>query len=109
MRAKHDTLLGLRMKHRHDILSIDAHSVEELGSEILNDDRVGKLIQLSREPIGTIGMGLGGRDTWPETGLLGNKLVGRIGIKSRNNNRFLGFFGGICGLLRLLVATRDQK
>ena len=109
MGTKHDALLGLGTEHTYDVLSVNALVVEQTCPEVLHDDRVGKLIQLSGKPVGTIGMGLGLRHTRPEAGLLGHKLLGRVRVKVWNDYGFLRLFSGGWCSFGLLVATRGKK
>ena len=109
MGAEHDALLGFGMEHTHDVLSVNALAIEQTRAEVLHNDRVGIFVQLCRKPFGTVGMSLRLWHTWAEAGLLGHKLIGRVGIERRNNDGLLGFFDSSWCFFRLLFAARGQK
>ena len=76
MGAQHDAFLGLGIEHADDVLPVDSLTVIKTRTELLHDDRVGKLSELGREPCGAVGMGLGFGHARSELGLFGHKLVG---------------------------------
>ena len=104
MGTEHDALLGLRVEHTHDVLSIHTLAVEEFRAEVLHNDRVGIFAQLGSEPFGAGGMGLGLRHTRAEVGLLGHKLIGRVGIEARHGDGLLGLWFAVGVNLRLFGA-----
>ena len=81
------------MKHRHDVLAIDALVVEQPCPELLHNNRIGIPIKFGNKPFGAIGMGLGLRHTRSEAGLLGHELIGRVGVEVWNDTGFLRLFG----------------
>ena len=103
--TKHDAFLGLWVEHRDDILSVNAPVIKQTCPEFLHDDRVGPLVQLGGEPLGTGDVSLCFGYARPKLGLLGHKLIGRIGIELRHDDRLSRFFRVILCSLGLLVAA----
>ena len=101
MGTQHDALLGFRIENAHDVLPIDAFVIEQARSEVLHDDRVSKFVKLSGKPFGTSGMGIGLWHTGSKLGLLGHKLIGRVGVEVGYGDGLLGLVvcvrvGGLC-------------